>query len=77
MIDDLPAASIMFTNEDRTDYVYEDTHHIGFKKEDEGGDSSKDTYFLFNHVCFGKDQKECNNLYLVGFYDLLSQKQEW
>ena len=60
MIDDLPAASIMFTNEDRTDYVYEDTHHIGFVKTDENGDSSKNTYFLFNHVHFGKHTKQYN-----------------
>ena len=74
MVDDLPAASIMFTNEDRTDYVYEDTHHIGFKKDDESGDKSKDIYFLFNHVHFGKS-KEWIDLYLAVIYHLLSQKR--
>lgn len=50
MIDDLPAASIMFTDKERTDYVYEDTHHIGFVLSSDGGDSEKKTYYVFNHV---------------------------
>ena len=50
MIDDLPAASIMFTDKERTDYVYEDTHHIGFVLSSDEGESEKKTYYVFNHV---------------------------
>ena len=42
MIDDLPAAIMVTSNEDPNDYWFEDTHPIGYKEDDK--------VMIYNHV---------------------------